>query len=223
MRLSSIVTASAVGVCLVACVFTYRAARASRRDAAAPPAEAPVAERAAPAPADDEIAHERGEIALLRSEVRSLLAQRAASPATGAPAPSPADDPRVNPEARARFAEKRHAYIAGIESSFRNEAVDPAWSAQTSGVIARALQADGVGLTARAVECRSQSCRVELVDDKPTHDASALPVFGIQVASALPTMAADRVESAGGDATLVLYLSKNRSMRSGASDGADPH
>jgi len=99
--------------------------------------------------------------------------------------------------------------MAGIGDAFRNEATDPRWSSSTSSVVQAALVADNdLRSLARGVECRSRTCRVEIADDGSVKLGKILPMFAQQVGRELPSVAAERVEDAGGAATMVLYMSR---------------
>ena len=120
----------------------------------------------------------------------------------------PAEPP--SPELRAEQERKRREYVAGVEAAFHQENRDPRWAAATSAVVQTALDAESeLRPLARAVECRAQTCRVEIVDDGSGKLGKVLPMFAQQVGPALPSMIADRAEDASGAAIMVLYLSRS--------------
>jgi hypothetical protein len=122
--------------------------------------------------------------------------------------PSPAS-PQKSREAREKEWEQKHSQmIADLESSFRTEAQNPAWSAETTATIQAALRSEDVLLTAAAqgLECRSRSCRLELTDDGSGKLAKALPMFAQRIAQPLPDILADHKVSDDGTAKYILYL-----------------
>jgi hypothetical protein len=193
-RSRGVVIAVAGGVIAGILYLTFRGGdRPDDRAAAAPTVRAP-------APASD-VAELRVELAQLRRQVRSQDAiQRAPV------APADPKDARRDPEAAAE-AERRHdAYLAGLDGSFHDEALDHAWSTTAAGAIHDALASDGqLGPLARSVECRSQSCRVELADDGTGTLSKSVPMLALRVGQELPSMVARRVDGADGR-TMVLYL-----------------
>lgn len=165
---------------------------------------------------DTEIAALRGEVTSLRAELFTLRGQqvsaRSASTNAGGQASGEsqagADDPRSSPPVREEAARERQARIAVIDSAFRREIIDPTWSANTSSAIQSALASDDVGgIQADNIDCRSQSCRVELHDDGSGRLAKSLPLFVLQLAGTVSTMTANTIPQSGGGSTLVLYLS----------------
>jgi hypothetical protein len=98
-------------------------------------------------------------------------------------------------------------YIAGIDAAFRHETADPRWSSVTSALIHAAISSDdNLKSVARAVDCRSRTCRVELADDGTGNLGNLIPMFMQRVGRELPSAAAGRVEDGSGAATMVLYL-----------------
>ena len=197
-RFLAVVAVIALGLC----VALYRAVRVSAEPSTAPAAARPPA--AAPAGESAQVSELRQEMFRLRHEVASHEMRLAADPANARVAPD------NGPEARAEAERKRKEYVAGIDAGFRKEARDPQWSATTTSTIQTALAADdGLRTSTRGVECRSQTCRVEIADDGSGKLGKALPMFVHTVGQALPTTTADRVVDASGGATLVFYMSRN--------------
>jgi len=138
----------------------YRAVRSSSESAAVP--EPIGALRPAIGAESAELAELRQEVFELHHRVRAQEQRPARSDATAAP--SQAEPP--DPEDRAEQVRRYHAYIAGVEAAFRQEARDPRWSADTSTVIQTALATNQeLRPLAGSVECRSRTCRVEVTDD----------------------------------------------------------
>jgi hypothetical protein len=157
----------------------------------------------------DELSALRDELASLRAE---LARQRRDAPAkASSPSASSPPDSGVRPSGFSRedAARELQARIAVIDSAFQSEHVDPTWSASASSAIQRALSSEDVGgLHADSVDCRSQTCRVELHDDGSGRLGKSMPVFALQLAGTLPTITASTVPQSSGGSTLVLYLSR---------------
>src|SRR5262249_11733523 len=101
-----------------------------------PDAHAAAVPTARAAPSASDVAELRSELAQLRFELRVQGAtQRAAEERSAVPAPAEAKDSRRDPEVAAEAERKHQAYLAGIESSFHDEARDPAWSATVATAI----------------------------------------------------------------------------------------
>ena len=184
------------------CCVVYRSVRTS--------AEAAGARRSAgeaAAAGSAELGELRQELFELRHQVLSHEQKlRVGDPA--AFAPTQTEPP--SPEARAEDERRYREFVAGIEAKFRDELRDPQWSAATAAAVQTALASDSdLRPLARGVECRSQTCRVEIADDGSGKLGKLLPLFAQQVGQSLPSMTADRVEDASGAATMVLYMSRS--------------
>jgi len=188
------------------CGVVYRSMRTST-EAPADPAAAGARRSASEAAVagSAELAELRQELSQLRHQVLSHEQKLRADPA--APAPAQAD-PR-SPEARAEQERRRRDFVAGVEAKFRDEPRDPQWSTATAAAVRASLASDSdLRPLARGVDCRSQTCRVELADDGSGKLNKLLPVFVMQVGQSLPSMTADRGVDESGAATMVLYLSR---------------
>ncbi len=181
----------------------YRAARSSSEPAAS---HGPIgAPRPEVGPESSELAELREEVFALRHLVRSHERRLVGADATAAP--SQAEPPE--PEDRAEQLRRYHEYIAGVEVAFRKEPRDPRWSADTSAVIQAVLAANQeLRPLAGSVECRSQTCRVEVTDDGSGGLRKQMPMLAQLVGQVLPSMTSDRVEDGSGHATMVLYFSR---------------
>jgi len=199
------------------CGLVYLLARTAISE---PATEHPVEQLVAGAvtPEARELAELQREMARLRVQVWNQGQRLTADPAkvvaydpatTQAPDPSTAQDPRINPEARAEQERQYHEYMAGVEDAFRNEVRDLQWSSATSSVVRAAITGDDdLRTLARDMECRSHTCRVEIVDDGSGKLDKVLPAFTQQVGQDLPSLVADHVEDAGGGKMIVLYMSR---------------
>jgi len=157
-----------------------------------------------------DIAALREEVASLRAE---LLGQRrplgALTSGHGTSQNSASADAGSSPQTREDAARDHQARVAAVDSEFRRQIIDPTWSAAASSAIRGALNNDAVGgIQADNIDCRSQSCRVELHDDGSGHFAKSLPLFALQLAGTLPNVTANTIPQPGGGSTVILYLSR---------------
>lgn len=197
-RFLAVVAVLVVGLCIA----VYRAVQVSAEPVtSAAAAPHPVAAGGAESP---EVSELRQELFRLRHQVASQEMRLATAD------PAKAQAPDSGPEARAEAERKRKDYVVGIDAAFRKEARDPQWSAATTSTVQSALAADEeLRPLLRGVDCRSQTCRVEITDDGSGKLRKLLPIFVHHVGPALPTMTADRVVDGNDRATMVLYLSRN--------------
>lgn len=165
----------------------------------------------------------REEVASLRSEILQLRKQQTAGSAVSAgsgrqpqrmvqngverTADSGADA-RTNEMTREEEAQQYQARIAAIDASFRKEAVDPKWSTSISSKIQNVLSSDEMGhMQADSIDCRSDSCRVELHDDGSGQLNKNLPMMAQELSGTMPNITANSVTRPDGSAGTVLYLS----------------
>lgn len=216
MKRFGVVLLGAAVLAAAVVVVSYRPLSAQREPAAGRHDLAVLAEPARPGATDDtsrEVGHLRGEVALLRAELGALRRDTRQGP--GAPgdvstgAAAEMDSRGRSPAAIEEAARKGREYIAGLDSAFQRESIDSSWASSTTAAVRAALASDQVKQTARRVECRARTCRVEIPDDASGALASALPLFSLQIAPALSHVAVDRVTDGRGAATVILYLTKD--------------
>jgi hypothetical protein len=159
-----------------------------------------------------QLAELRQEMARLNLTVRNQGQQL---PVAGHAATSENDPPDVNgaraadPETRAEAEHRRRQYMAGLDAAFRNEMMDPRWSPVTLAMVQTAISGDdNLKLLAPAVECRSHTCRMEIVDDGTGKLGQIIPQFAQRLGQDLPSIVANHVEESGGRATTILYMSR---------------
>jgi hypothetical protein len=151
-----------------------------------------------------------GQMAALQAQVNELKG-RADTPAPGAgaaPKPAAPDEPPLPvAEQRAREEEFRRKVMDGVEADFRKEVPDAKFAATAGAALEAALRADEVHLTARNVECRATSCRVELGDDGSMATQESLERLAPLLGPTLPTMQISRLDDEGGR-RMVVYFSR---------------
>ena len=211
--------ACAFALLLALCACGGRTDDASRTTAAevGPPTSKAAAEATSvaaessatsPAPAEDTVTRLSREVAQLHREVSDLRQQFARGGVTTAAAPS-GPDPRANPEARAEAAQAERLRVASTEQAFRNQQVDARWSQGATASVRAALGEVDEELRSqvRSVECRGQSCRVEISSDGPAV-ARDLPILVNRLGQTLPNVTAGQVDQGDGRQATVLYLSR---------------
>jgi hypothetical protein len=71
------------------------------------------------------------------------------------------------------------------------------------------LSTDEVGgIQADNIDCRSDSCRVEVRDDGSGSLSKSMPMLAQQLAGTLPTITANNISQPNGESAVVLYLSR---------------
>jgi hypothetical protein len=124
----------------------------------------------------------------------------------GAPKSSQTDSDLNEIEAiRAADAEK------GVAQSFNMEKTDSAWANNVSARVNAALSSDeALRDIAHKVECRQETCRLEIDDDGSTNLSGRLPIIALGLADVLPNVSVEPVNQDGGRGTLVLYMTSRR-------------
>jgi hypothetical protein len=164
----------------------------------------------APAAGEDTVARLSREVAQLHREVSDLRQQMArGGPAAPTQAAVAAPDARSDPEARAEAARTERLRIASSEQSFRNQQVDARWSQGATASVRSALADVDEGLRnqVRSVECRGQTCRVEIASDNGGAAMRDLPLLVNRLGASLPNVTAGQVDQGDGRQATVLYLS----------------
>jgi hypothetical protein len=163
---------------------------------------------AARASQDDAAA--RLEVAELRRQVAELREQvaRMADAGPGRPATRPA---RTGTQAREDWQQARQARAASLEAAWQGERVDPGWSRATVAAVQAAFAQSGSGATEalHRVECRSQTCRIEVRADADPTLQMEMPNIMTRLAGALSHVAGGRTDGDGeGDGVAVFYLAR---------------
>ncbi|MES2353484.1 MAG: hypothetical protein V4568_03605 [Pseudomonadota bacterium] len=163
----------------------------------------------------DDLTALREEVAVLRAEV-SMLRRRiptqgqAQAETEDTPAMTAEKNARTDPLARAEAEKAHQKQMAGVEAAFRNEPNDSKWSSRAASTLQDALTGDDAArANMRNVECRSHTCRVEIIDDGSGQLAKSMPLIAQRVAQTFPTMTANQIDQGNGTSTTVLYMSRD--------------
>ena len=155
---------------------------------------------------DPDIERMRAQVGLLQAQVAVLSGQvSAAQPVSSAVEPA---ESTMSDEERREHDERRHAaYVDRIEAGFEQEPVDPKWAAGTSSRVWAVInQMEALRGAALEVECRSETCRLEIGDDGSGTLHKNLPLFAQQFADTMPRMAGRPVSDENGQSRMVLFL-----------------
>jgi hypothetical protein len=156
------------------------------------------------APANDRAMQDR--LQLLEARIAGLqqqLAERGQAAPPAAPTASAPILDRAADEARAQ------EHIRQVEADFEAESRDPHWARETAadfeGVVAHNDRLKGAF---QNIECRSSTCRVEMLDDRSKEFTLQLSELARTVGPNLPTMNGERKTRPDGTAVAVFYWSK---------------
>jgi hypothetical protein len=107
--------------------------------------------------------------------------------------------------------EKERLRVRGeqLETGFRQQTTDPAWSARAKTLVLDALASDKVASKDIIdIECRTSKCRVELANDANGEEVK-LSDFPMKISEELPNILVNQTKESDGSTTTVLYLSKD--------------
>lgn len=213
MRLVAATSLGAMALGAGLCIVVWqRAGRPKARQATPLAATADPAEPKTGTSASVETWALRAELAQLRGDVFALREARAESAAR---APTDRGVATADPEARPRpsVAEIKaaaHERMAEVEAAFRGETIDPGWSSSTSAALRDELSAnEGLRYLAPTADCRSRTCRVEILDDGSGVASESLTQLVLQFARTLPNAQADYVDDGHGRKSVVFYMTRN--------------
>lgn len=144
------------------------------------------------------------ELAAMRARLTGLEAAPAPQPSVTPPSPAPIDAQEL-----ARQREEWHAHMAEVDAEYQLESRDPAWAREAQATITHAL--DGLPALAgglRSLDCRSETCRLEVVNDHQPEFDKQLPLLQLGV-TGLPAAKYDRVAEPNGKVRTVVYFSRH--------------
>lgn len=157
-----------------------------------------------------------GEVARLRSEVTALQDKAAREPAKEA---APAADQLSVEEGRAQADAKWAAHMEDVRVAYEQEHVDVAWAAEKRRAVKEAVEKiPGLSAFAGDIECRSESCRLDLKVDPAGSTGKDLPMFLHTVGPAMPTAELKYTDTEQG-ARYTVYL---REHLNPSPDGVPP-
>jgi hypothetical protein len=164
----------------------------------------------APAPASTTQPDLAQQVAQLRQEVAAIRAQLARGPMANTAAQTREANPRTDPAARQEAERTERMRIASAESAFRGEKQDTRWDQTTTASVRSALtQADeNLRQQVRSIECRSQTCRLEINAEAAGALDRDLPMVLSRLGDTLPKITAGQIDQGNGRMATVLYLSK---------------
>lgn len=161
-------------------------------------------------PSNDEVLRLRREVQALRGDLRSVAlgVQVAIKPQpTADAAPSPAVD-AVEPPTEAEQAQRSQRYLEQVSVAFKNEPRDRSWSSLATTAIQAHLADEDVKLTGVSVDCRSETCRVEIPNVGSGDVGKGLPMLIHRLGPTLPNTVAEQGKSADGNPSTVIYMSR---------------
>jgi hypothetical protein len=175
---------------------------AARSPTSNTPVDAPKAGGGTPIVDDPVFGHElaalKAEVSALRAEMKGERGDRRRTlddPADEAKAPN--DDVRAWSERKAE-----------VGADFEREPADPKWAPAMSSALRAAFEADAtLKPNLRSVDCRSETCRIEVTEDAAA--SKSLPLMIQRFGDSLPTVQADHRDDGHGHLTMVLYFTRS--------------
>lgn len=162
-----------------------------------------------PIASDASVADLRQEVVLLRREVADLREQVMRLPGSSS-AEADKPNPRTDPVAKQEAQQAEALRVASSETAFQSEHNDPRWSQATATALQTTIGQVDASLRnqVRSIECRSQSCRVEINAGAGSALAQELPLIVTRLGDTLPHVTAGQVDQGDGQQATVLYLSR---------------
>ena len=150
------------------------------------------------------------DMANLRRQVAELQSRPSASAAIEIDKTASAKETAV---ALTEARQQRQQLLDATASAFGQEIVDTDWSVATTARLHEALgHGTDSGALIRAVECRSTTCRVELVDDGSGKFNEMFAMATLKLADILPNALVQPAdETMGGTPSSIVYLSRMHS------------
>jgi hypothetical protein len=169
--------------------------------------------QSAPSADDVRVAQLTQQVEALQRSLSAVQSQLASQPrantAAGARPASDSQSSELDVEAqRALDAERRRQYMAGVAANFNNERVDPAWAMRVASQVTAAFEGrDKLRDRLRNVECRTQTCRVEMDEDDANEVSQQMPFVSLALVNVLPSMSVEHIDQGNGRRTMIMYLS----------------
>ena len=145
------------------------------------------------------------QLAAMRARLEGL--ETAPAPEANAAAEAP---PAVDqPEEVARQKEEWRAHMAEVEAEYQLETRDPAWAREAQATITQALDnLPALSKGMRSLDCRSETCRLEVIDDHQPDFDKQLPLLQLGL-TGLPAAKYDRVPEPDGKVRTIVYISRH--------------
>lgn len=152
----------------------------------------------------------RSQVALMQGQLASLserTADEKAPPPEAAPPPVEELDPAELRERREADSRRWKEHMAEVAASFEQETLDRSFATTAKESVDKAISANpAIQATARKVDCRSRTCRVEIGDAKSATVEKQIPLLLNSLVRTLPRAQADYRDEENGQKTIVLYL-----------------
>jgi hypothetical protein len=148
-----------------------------------------------------------GEVVSLRHDIETLKTEisrlaQAIPPGEREPAPSmPVEDHEETKN-------KHIAMLAKITEEFAKEPSDSNWSsARKSKIRELTERSESMRYAVRNVDCRSRTCRVEMIDDLTANPGENLSLFISELSVTLPKITTDWAKAPDGTSRYILFMS----------------
>ena len=183
---------------------------------------APTIMQSASPAGDARVAQLTRQVEALQRSLSAVQSQLASQKQTSAPDRAAAAKDSPPPELdvaaqRAQELERRRLYMAGVAAGFNNEKIDPAWATRVASRVSATFEGnEELRKRLRGVECRTQTCRVQMDEDDSVALSRQMPFLSLSLVDVLPSMSVDHIDQGNGHSTMILYMSS----RAGAASGA---
>ena len=145
-------------------------------------------------------------IAIVMSGAALQVAGQESSQSSPSPS-NPADFAAIS----AADAKRHQDSVAAIAQVFASEKVNSAWAARTSARVNAAIEGnEPLKAVRHTVDCRGQTCQLQIDDDGSGKLPNNLPLIILSVADLFPSIIADHVDQGNGHSTTVLYMSSQQ-------------
>jgi hypothetical protein len=170
---------------------------------------APRARGDASAPAAEDALSLKDQVAQLRRELADLRRIVARLPSAAAVADE-GPDPRRDPTARAEAERAQQQRLAIAEAAFRREPYDLRASQTQADSVRAGLRQGSEAIAGHlgSVDCRGQSCRVELNAAPHSRAMQELPLALAHLGAGFSNMTAGQIDRGDGRTIMVMYLTR---------------
>ena len=161
-------------------------------------------------PTAAQFAELREQVSALRRDLAELRAKSARAPASGPDASTERDLRAARSAALAEAGQAERLRVVAAESAFRAEPADLRWGTSMNATVRNALVGPGGDSAAQlgSIECRSQTCRVELAGEASGASPQDLLMLVGRLGQSLPHAEFGQVDHGDGRPVTVLYLTR---------------